>query len=271
MTLEELRTKYPPVPWEVWGPSSTRWFEECLSTDWQHAIYGLRAVESVEVSKMAAERQFPIHTWPTGRQADEDEGRDDTDTASTAASQGVQTFIGSGAAASTSTGVGTASTTTTAGVHGTQNPPVPPLATGGAGGGAGMVGGAAPANAGTQPQNLAALAGALAAPARRERRFLRLRDFNPYAQTKAARLETRDHAVFKGKGKIRSLWRAPKVVKEMSRVNTGGVFKYDIMSSLPYVETVSDETFDVTDVMMDDSRLLLLTVSLFLNLKFRWS
>ena len=39
------------------------------------------------------------------------------------------------------------------------------------------------------------------------------------------------------------------------------MFKEDIMSSLPYVETVTDETFDVTDVMMDDGRLLLLKVS----------
>ncbi|CAA7268241.1 unnamed protein product [Cyclocybe aegerita] len=38
-----------PIPWEVWGPKNTRWFEECLSTDWQHAIYGLRTVESVRL------------------------------------------------------------------------------------------------------------------------------------------------------------------------------------------------------------------------------
>jgi hypothetical protein len=62
------------------------------------------------------------------------------------------------------------------------------------------------------------------------------------------------------------MWRSPKVVTEVSRVPVNGVFKYDIMSSLPYVETVSDETYDVTDVMMDDSRVLLLKVSFLLVL-----
>jgi len=36
------------------------------------------------------------------------------------------------------------------------------------------------------------------------------------------------------------------------------VFKKDIVSWLPYTEVVSEETFEVTDVMMDDCRLLLL-------------
>ena len=37
------------------------------------------------------------------------------------------------------------------------------------------------------------------------------------------------------------------------------------MSALPYVETVTDETYDVTDVMMDDCRLLLLQVCSFIS------
>jgi len=34
-----------------------------------------------------------------------------------------------------------------------------------------------------------------------------------------------------------------------------------VVSHLPYSEIVSQETFDVTDVMMDDGRILLLKVS----------
>ena len=39
------------------------------------------------------------------------------------------------------------------------------------------------------------------------------------------------------------------------------MFTKDIISSLPYVEVVSEQTFEVTDVMMDDCRMLLLKVS----------
>jgi len=33
--------------WDDWGPQNTRWFQDTLSTNWQHAIHGLRTVECV--------------------------------------------------------------------------------------------------------------------------------------------------------------------------------------------------------------------------------
>lgn len=219
-----------PLPWETWGPMNTRWFDECLSTDWQHAIYGLRAVESVEISKLTAERQIEVHKWAKGRSAEDEEEFGNANGAEASGSGSASASSSHAAAAGGANGGGS----TASGAQAQD--------------GGGGTGGGGPAPAPPPP------------PPRRERRFLRIRDFNPYAQTKAARLETKDHAIFKGKGRIRSVWRTPKVVTETSRVEMNGVFKYDIMSSLPYVETVSDETFDVTDVMMDDSRLLLLKV-----------
>ncbi|EGO03917.1 hypothetical protein SERLA73DRAFT_175605 [Serpula lacrymans var. lacrymans S7.3] len=36
-----------PVPWSVWGLEHTRWFPESEATDWQHALYGYKAVETI--------------------------------------------------------------------------------------------------------------------------------------------------------------------------------------------------------------------------------
>src|ERR1700722_4342680 len=36
-----------PIPWEMWGPPNTRWFPEHLSTDWEHALYGCRTLDTV--------------------------------------------------------------------------------------------------------------------------------------------------------------------------------------------------------------------------------
>jgi len=33
--------------WDEWGPRNTRWFQDTLSTNWQHAIHGLRTVECI--------------------------------------------------------------------------------------------------------------------------------------------------------------------------------------------------------------------------------
>lgn len=37
--------------WGKWGPQNTRWFQDQLSTNWQHAIHGLRTVECVSVGE----------------------------------------------------------------------------------------------------------------------------------------------------------------------------------------------------------------------------
>lgn len=57
-----------------------------------------------------------------------------------------------------------------------------------------------------------------------------------------------------------NIWGKRRVVREPSITPVKGVFKKDIVSWLPYTEVVSEETFEVTDVMMDDCRLLLLKV-----------
>jgi hypothetical protein len=89
-------------------------------------------------------------------------------------------------------------------------------------------------------------------------RHLRLRDFNPYSvkqQLQAQQLSDK-------KGKKKMDWREPTVVTERSTMDVKGIFKHDITSWLPYVEVVSEKKFEVTDVMMDDCRLLLLRVGL---------
>ena len=93
-----------------------------------------------------------------------------------------------------------------------------------------------------------------------ERSLLRIRDFNPYSFTNVSDFGSE---TFNGKGKHKARWRAPRLVTETSKTSAKGVFTRDIESSLPYMEVVSEDTFEVTDVMMDDCRLLLLEVSSF--------
>jgi hypothetical protein len=78
---------------------------------------------------------------------------------------------------------------------------------------------------------------------------LRLRDFNPYALARTKDLDDDDDG-----------WRG-RVVREPSTIPAQDAFARDVVSYLPYREIVSEETFDVTDVMMDDCRILLLKVS----------
>jgi hypothetical protein len=89
-------------------------------------------------------------------------------------------------------------------------------------------------------------------------RHLRLRDFNPYS----VKQRLAEQQFIDKKGKKKMDWREPYVVTERSTMDVKGIFKHDITSWLPYVEVVSEETFEVTDVMMDDCRLLLLRVGI---------
>ncbi|KAJ6595657.1 hypothetical protein DFH09DRAFT_1024464 [Mycena vulgaris] len=120
------------VPWDAWGPRHTRWFDEALSTDWQHALYGLKTVECMG--------EVPRHRL--------------------------------GAA----------------------------------------------------------------------QRHLRIRDYNPYALL--------------GEG-VKGKW-TRRIVTTPSTTPSRGVFVKDIVSALPYSEVVSEEKYNVTDVMMDDCRVLLM-------------
>ena len=205
------------IPWEVWGPQSTRWFEECI-TDWQHAIYGLRTVESVGVTK-----------WRDG---------DSNTNLSSPPTQPGNLSMPNGP---TSNGVAYKSVAVqaTEGSSATMVDVVEELPS---------------IQDDDANENAGIAAGSNVTP--RERSLLRIRDFNPYSfPNEFHRLET-----LNGKGKHKARWRAPRLVTESSTTSVKGVFKHDIESSLPYMEVVSEDTFEVTDVMMDDCRLLLLKV-----------
>lgn len=192
-------------PWHEWGWVNTRWFRECLSTDWQHASYGLRAIDSVRLQPVKDRKEG----W-------REKGNENHDPASYPAllARGLEV--------------------------------VPP----------------------DDEEDPATVLQGLEMP--RTERHLRLRDFNTYFVTHpelvGVDLETGlGDGPFsgKGKGKARAApisWRAPRVVTALSKTPSCGVFCEDIVSSLPYVEVISEETFEVTDVMMDECRVLLLTI-----------
>ncbi|KAH9478417.1 hypothetical protein JR316_0008872 [Psilocybe cubensis] len=202
-------------PWETWGPHGTRWFEECISTDWQHAVYGLRTVESIDpeknsqqtrISLVSANNYVSVATQTTP-----------TLSASSSASSSPNSHHSHAMQSGVSNG-------TTSLQH--QNNVDSPE--------------------GGQPKE--------------KLKYLRIRDFNPYSFPKAA--DPMTFRVTDGKGKQKAeektRWRVPRLVVEPSTTPVKGVFKQDIVSSLPYMEVVSEEAFEVTDVMMDDCRLLLL-------------
>ncbi|KDR79991.1 hypothetical protein GALMADRAFT_62654 [Galerina marginata CBS 339.88] len=226
------------IPWDVWGPQSTRWFPECLSTDWQHAVYGLRTVESVDPGKLS--RQRP----PLGGSS----GHDVLQVPSAipkVPSHGGPNYMS--LETQTNTAGSSSSSSSSSGSGDSQ-----------------------PADSDTQPtedgkadESQGDGDDSNADEGDRARRFLRIRDFNPYSFANAA--EPSDSQNVDGKGKGKAHWRGPRLVRETSRTPVNGVFQKDIVSSLPYVEVISAETFEVTDVMMDDCRLLLLKVRLALG------
>jgi len=140
--------------WHEWGPQNTRWFQDTLSTNWQHAIHGLRTVECVPVG----ERRGDAHAH--GHQHWEH----------------------------------------TMGTH-----------------------------------------------------KLRIRDFNRNV-VKGATVAKRDGKRDEDKNK----W---KIVTTKNPVaNTENVFEEEIWSALPYREVITEETVQVAEVMMDESRILLIKV-----------
>jgi len=258
------------IPWEVWGPQSTRWFEECLSTDWQHAIYGLRTVESVRTHRHLDGLAFAPTPSVQPLGATNVNGAHPTGPPNNVPHGANPIFIANNGSTQASA----------SNVNLSSNPN--PLA--------------------QQPQPVQGespgdndeddIGGRSSSP----RRYLRVRDFNPYSfkdmdvveastGTSSDELEgdlARDgkkqsdgqsrgrvsevdalRDMEKGKGRAansRAGWRTPRLVTKPSTTPVKGVFTQDIVSSLPYTEVISDCTFEVTDVMMDDCRLLLLKV-----------
>jgi hypothetical protein len=78
-------------------------------------------------------------------------------------------------------------------------------------------------------------------------------DFNPYAL--ATSLSDDDAAL--------EAWQKGRVVTEASRIPRGNFFLKDVESHLPYREVVTEESFDLTEVMMDANQIVLLKVALF--------
>lgn len=201
---------FPNIPWDVWGPQNTRWFNGNWRTDWQHATYGLRTADSVRVRKRSS-------TSGKSKPNTQNQVEIESDSASDFE---LDEEIGFG----------------------------------------GEEDEAEIFNDGPGPL-----------------RILRVRDYNSYSITQASeylgngvdptRVDT-EHPLFKcgawnGKGKARAPGNSRlRVVTEPSITSVHGVYKEDIKSCLPYVEVLSKEKFDVTDVMLDDRRLLLLKVSI---------
>lgn len=140
--------------WHEWGPQNTRWFQDLLSTNWQHAIHGLRTVECVLVGERNGDvNAHEQHNWEH-----------------------------------------------TTGTH-----------------------------------------------------KLRIRDFNPNVIGGAITAK-RDGKKHDDKNE----W---KVVTTKDLVaNTNNVFEEEIWSALPYREVITEETVQVAEVMMDESRILLIKV-----------
>ncbi|KAG5716091.1 hypothetical protein E4T56_gene10907 [Termitomyces sp. T112] len=166
------------IPWHVWGPQNTRWFEEGGNTDWKYSVYGLRTVDSVRVESLPTSIGCQERNENGDKVMTLSAGPDDTDANKSESS-------------------------------------VPP-------------------------------------------RFLRLRDYNPYSIRECLQLEElRRPQGRHGKGKAKTKWREPRVVTYPTTTDVKGAFRHDIVTRLPYVEVMSEETFRVTDVMMDDCKILL--------------
>jgi len=217
----------------VWGPQSTRWFEECLSTDWQHAVYGTRAVDSVRPEN------HPEY------------------------------IISSGVVLNTS-GVQASPTSNKDQDLATHSGPSQPAHSQ-------LLQNAGDDDAENQE-------GRSSSP----QRYLRIRNFNHFVfkdrdllQNELSSSESEDefsdreisHAA-ENRGRSRLVGRKqkvagkarvarcikPRLVTRPSTTPVKGIFTHDIVSWLPYTEVISKSTYEVTDVMMDGSRLLLLKV-----------
>lgn len=190
---------YKTIPWESWGPQNTRWFRERLSTDWQHALYGYRTVDTVPAPQLMPN----IYTLPIN----------------------------------------------TPDIQGSE-----------------LANAALAAYINTDADEIDEFGEWSRHPGPAHRR-IRVRDFNPYSIRRA--LNEKEESPSSSPSACSSRRR---IVTEPSVTSSFGVFEYDIISSLPYVEVLSSRLevvdgelrggYDVTDAMMDDSRVLLLKRSI---------
>ncbi|KAJ6473647.1 hypothetical protein C8R47DRAFT_717525 [Mycena vitilis] len=216
------------VPWDEWGPQHTRWFDEALSTDWQHALYGLKTVECID----PFHPPLPVPANPRDVDAD----RTDVDDNVRLDGEGLPTV----------------DTQTLPTVNDLLN-----------GIGFDVVDDSEEdrPEVGGESENAREKLGP-------SQRHLRIRDYNPYAllvdapDATDADADVHEEEAGKGKGKGKAREPASKwtrrIVTTASTTPSRGVFVKDIISSLPYSEVISKGRFNVTDVMMDDCRVLLM-------------
>ena len=107
-------------------------------------------------------------------------------------------------------------------------------------------------------------------PFRDGKRRLRVRDFNPHhtrrsitkSKSKGKQRQDWDHCVPSNQCKpsvhLPESMFEERLISKPSVVPSRGVFVRDIVSALPYREVLSRETFNVSDVMLDECRILLL-------------
>ncbi|KAJ7222398.1 hypothetical protein GGX14DRAFT_352853 [Mycena pura] len=213
-----------PIPWEEWGPQNTRWFDEALSTDWQHALYGLKTIECID--PLRPNRGMPVRPAELRTRLREDDGIvDDVVAASRVDPLNLPTvndlLNGRGF------DVGDRDDEERGGDSVKARPRPPHL-----------------------------------------QRHLRIRDYNPYALRREDLETDADEPTVESKGKRKAFAREQRrwmrrIVTAPSIMPSRGVFVKDISSALPYSEVISKEKYSVTDVMMDDCRVLLMQVSTF--------
>ncbi|KAJ6612664.1 hypothetical protein B0H10DRAFT_284244 [Mycena sp. CBHHK59/15] len=236
-----------PIPWDEWGPQNTRWFDESLSTDWQHALYGLKTVECVDPFNP----QPPVPRDPDDADPEyEGEDGDENQPLEAEAHPRSVDVLNLPTVNDLLNGIGFDGIEDDDAVGDGQQP-----------------------NPGLDQTSVEHSTRHRLVPAMRH---LRIRDYNPYSLLVDKPEEKPDDGAGevldgfelfmgntsgrekgKGKEKVPSRW-ARRIVTTSSVTSSRGVFVKDIVSSLPYSEVISEEKFHVTDVMMDDCRVLLM-------------
>ncbi|KAG5641133.1 hypothetical protein DXG03_005947 [Asterophora parasitica] len=241
------------IPWSVWGPQTTRWFPECFTTDWQHSIYGLRTIESVTPKEINSpySRRVVVNGTPPMSPPETSVGLPPDDGPLGPASGETGNITATTANEEVPIAVGPSSDSVSLSSSSTLNAELTSLVSATT---AVPVDGRGGSEAGEDNDDDERSTGW---------RHLRLRDYNPYSIAECLQEQRRleeEGDDGKGKGKAKASWCSPRVVTSPTTTNVRGVFRQDVTSWLPYMEVISENLFEVTDVMMDDSRMLLLKV-----------
>ncbi|TFL04471.1 hypothetical protein BDV98DRAFT_318220 [Pterulicium gracile] len=275
-----------PIRWEQWGPTHTRWFRERISTDWQHALYGYRTVETIGLTRAERQRELQDRLDAFNANASCPHGQSQNGVQGSGPANGTAAFPSSppeltfeflpefnpldlmageqpleASSSSTSADEGPVPQ-----VHDADS--LPDYAT------------AANNHDNEDPLSISdddEDAGVTPLTAFRDgKRRLRVRDFNPHHTRRSIttskskskgkqrqQVEDWDHCTPLNQRKgapvhLPDSMFEERLISKPSIVPSRGVFVRDIISALPYREVLSRETFHVSDVMLDECRILLL-------------